>query len=610
MTSGIRRGYEALTGLLEARPWLWYLPLVWMVLPLWQAWTLTCAVPRADHWNVIAEPYLSVVSGGSLWDFIHSPGTDSRHDAPKLLHYLVIRLASWNLCVESLVCVALGGVAAWLAIALWRRHPAPVLSRWGCAWLMSFCILSPIQWMNWVWGIQICYTLLVAAGLMMIWALDREVSYTARVAGAAVGALVAIFSFLNGWMVWGLGLAAISVLAMTEQGSVKKGQGGAAAWLALGGASAWLYLLGWPESKAVGEAGLMSKIVEAPGEVLLFFSQVLGGAFAEVALLEQRADRHVLQAWSAPILSGIGVFLTVWALVSCWRSRTPLRVMLPWGLMLLFGLGNALAITVARVGKAGFLVFQSRYPSYTLWFWVGLLGLLFLTQSRAVVWARRFCLVLMTWGAVIGAVQGWRDGLRDARQCDLLEAAVAMRHAAVEPVLLDGVRPSGGEDTVSILDRLDALGLLHVGRVPSALVLESKVGAKGVYLGALTDGKNSGGGVEMRGWALNADTRKNAKAVAISYQITGEPERWLGLATKLTRERNKALKNKSRVFEQRIGWGYEPLTGNETTFMAGAPLRMKRAPMPTGAMIFRAYAFDPIRAEFFPLEGQVPLTIP
>ena len=114
---------------LSERGWLWYLPLLLAVMPLWQAWHLTGLVPRADHWNVIVEPYLKTVDGGPLWDFFHSPGTDSRHDAAKLLHYLVIEGTGWNLFAESMVCVVLGVLATMLALQFWKRHPGPVMTR-------------------------------------------------------------------------------------------------------------------------------------------------------------------------------------------------------------------------------------------------------------------------------------------------------------------------------------------------------------------------------------------------------------------------------------------------------------------------------------------------
>ena len=592
--------------------WLWYLPLLLAVMPLWQAWHLTGLVPRADHWNVIVEPYLKTVDGGPLWDFFHSPGTDSRHDAAKLLHYLVIKGTGWSLFAESMVCVVLGVLATMMALQFWKRHPGPVMTRWIGAWITAFGILSPMQWMNWVWGIQICYTLLVAASVAMIWALVSGGTVRRRVSTAAVFAVISIFSFLNGWMVWGLGLAALVGLAGEEKWRLTACVGALSSWLAVGALAGWVYVLGWPEAKPVGEDGLMEKLGAAPMAVLLFFLRVLGTPFSELALLEQRVDRHQMQMWSAAILGVAGLVLVCVAGWSWWRRRSewPLSRALPWILVLLFGLGSALAITVARVGKPDFLIFQSRYPSFTIWFWVGLLGLLIACEGRFMVWLRRVFLIIVVWGMSVGGLQGWRDGIRDARQVNYLEAAVAMRHAAVEPVLLDAVRPFGAEETIALLDRLGDLGLLHLARVKNDLVSESNVNRERVYLGSMTECRSDEKGIHLRGWALHSKTRLAARAVGVSYQIEGQPERWLGLATKGSRERGKAKKNQSRELDDRIGWIYEPLTGNETSLMTQSAIRLNRSPLPRGAVTIRAYGFDPVTGVFSPLEGETKLTLP
>ena len=581
-------------------------------MPAGQAWFHTCAVPRADHWHVIAEPYLKVVDGGPLWEFLHAPGTDSRHDAPKLLHYAVIKGARWSLHVESMVCVALGFIAAVIALSFWRSHPGPVAARWGYGWLTTFCLLSPVQWMNWTWGIQICYMLVIAASVGTFWVLCQPWPALIKTTVAAFLALAAVFSLLNGWLTWALGLPVVLLIAWQERWRAGRFFSITAVWVVTGLAAVGLYLFKWPEAKQVGAAGLLQKTTSDPGSVARFFLELLGAPFGELWLLQQRVDRHALESWMAPLLACAGLALLIYALFSCWRQRAELSgpKVLPWLLMTLWGLGNVFAVTVARIGKTAYSPFQSRYLSFTIWFWVGLLGLLLLAQGRTAAWVRRVWLVVMLWGVSVSAVQGWRDGVRDARQCDPLEAAVAMRHAEVEPVLIDAVRPSGGEETIGMLDRLDGLGLLHVSSVQSDLVSEATVKAKGLFLGAITDGQLQGAGVALSGWAIDAATRREARAVAISLLMPGQPERWFGLATRFTRERAKAAKNKARVFEDRIGWAYEPLTGSETTLMTGTPLRLSRKPLPHGEAKFRAYAFDPVAGVFHPLDGEITVHLP
>ena len=597
---------------LQGRAWLWFLPLVLIAGPVTQAWFHTCAVPRADHWHVIAEPYLRVLDGGPLWEFFHAPGTDSRHDASKLLHYLVITGTKWNLRVESMVSVALGLLAAFMSLSFWRAHPGPMAARWGYGWLTTFCVLSPVQWMNWTWGIQIEYTLVIAASVGTFWVLSQPWPPWVRTVVGSFCAMVAVFSLLNGWAAWAVGLLMILHAAWHERWRPAVVLSCVGIWAGTALCGGWLYLFKWPEAKRVGEAGLIEKIVSDPASVAHFFLQLLGAPFGEFLLLQQRVDRHALESWVAPLIGCAGFVLLAYALFSIWRQRESvcLAKMVPWLAMLAWGLGNVVAITIGRVGKVGFTPFQSRYPSFTIWFWVGVLGLLLMVPGRSAVRVRRAWLVIMVWGMSVSAIQGWWDGIRDARQCDPLEAAVAMRHAVVEPVLMDGVRSCGGEETIGMLDQLDREGLLHVSCVKSDLVSESNVQPKGVYRGAMTEGRLEPTGVLLSGWALNARTRGEAKAIAVSCTMPGEPERWLGIAARFTRQRSKAAKNRARVFEDRIGWAYEPLTGNETSLMTGIPVRLSRKPLPHGEAKFRAYGFDPVAGVFSPLEGEITLHLP
>ena len=607
-----------------ARRWLWWLPLGLLVMPVLLAWHHTCRVPHADTWVMVAQPWLDYSAGGSAWDSLHSAGTDSRHHAMKLFHLLVILLTDWNTRVESLVSVAFGVLAAAMALSFWRQHPAAVQEgpntaapavgweAWACAWFSVFAILSPMQWMNWVWGIQLCYTLVVAGSLAVFWAFLRPWPLGWRFVLAALALVAAIFSFINGWLAWGLGLLLLLIEAWRAR-PVRPVVIATVAWIALGLGCGWVYSLDWPEAKHVGEAGLLNRLLAEPGGVLLFFLQALGAPFAECWPYMQRADRVALQTQAAPVLAVAALLLLAIALWDWWRQRATrsFAAMLTWVVLTLWGLGNAAAITLGRIGKPTHYAFHSRYPAYTIWFHIGLLGLLLAAHGPRIKWLRRGWLVVVAWGALIGGLQGWRDSRRMARGADMQEAAVALRHVALEPTMIDAVRPTGGMDNVTLLDRLDQQGLLNVVTIKSEWVSEARlIKDRPHHEGELTGGTVEGSGVRLEGWALDSRSRGPAEAVAISFAAPGQPERWLGIATENTRQRKKAAALKARVLEERIGWVYEPLTGKETSFMSSQPIRISRKPLPHGPVTFRAYGFDPMSGDFSPLRGEVTLELP
>ena len=218
--------------------------------------------------------------------------------------------------------------------------------------------------------------------------------------------------------------------------------------------------------------------------------------------------------------------------------------------------------------------------------------------------------VLMGVGAGLGAMQGWWDGVKAARQGHFLEAAVAMRHVAPEPLFLESTRPWDAGNTVKWLDRLDQAGLLHVKTMKSEKVKESVSEIGEWASGELSEVEVVAEGMKVSGWAMDEESRGPVKAVAISYQAVDGDETWLGIAGRNTVQRKKAEKMGARVLEDRIGWIYEPLTGEERAFMSGVKLKLKRREMPTGRVTIRAYGYDPVGGRFAPLKGSLEVELP
>lgn len=213
-------------------------------------------------------------------------------------------------------------------------------------------------------------------------------------------------------------------------------------------------------------------------------------------------------------------------------------------------------------------------------------------------------------GAGLGAVQGWRDGVKAARLGHFLEAAVAMRHVAPEPLFLEATRPWDAENTVKWLDRLEQEGLLHVKTVRSEKVkdLVSEIGEWAS--GELSEVEVVGGRLKVTGWAFDGESRGPVRAVALSYQAGDGEETWLGIAGRNTVQRKKAEKAGARVLEDRIGWVYEPLTGEERAFLTGSKLRLKRREVPTGRVTIRAYGYDPEAGRVSLLKGSREVELP
>lgn len=589
--------------------WIGWVVLVCVLVAM--AVQMSCHVPRMDDWGVVIAPYFKWQEGGSFWDFLQTAGNDSRHHSAQLMHAVTMRWWQWNPVVESLLCVALGAVSAAMVADWWLRLGVKSWRVLGAALLSLLLVLSPMQWMNWSWGIQLCYLLPIAGTMAVFWILNRDWVLWKRVLLAVVPCWVAIFAFANGWLAVLIG-GGMVVWEVWRSGWRGGGRLGLVIWVLSAILAAWLYALDWPESKGITEEGLFSRLMSAPGEVVTFFLQLLGAPLADVFVTGDRSARVAVQGWVSVWVAVVAVGVVTGCGVHLWRRRRELSggEVLPWMVLILWGLGNTAAVTLARWGAEGYGPFHSRYPGFTAWFFVGLLGLLAMTRGTGWKWVMRGVLVLMGAGAGLGALQGWRDGAKAVRNGNMLEAAVAMRHVAPEPVFLESTRPWDTGNTVKWLDRLDKEGLLHVKTMKSEKVKES-AGEMGEWAnGELSEVEVVEGGLKVTGWAMDGESRGTVKAVAISYQAADGDETWLGIAGRNTVQRKKAEKVGARVLEGRIGWSYEPLTGEERAFMSGTKLKLKRREMPTGLVTIRAYGYDPVRGRLSLLNGSREVELP
>jgi hypothetical protein len=590
---------------------LWIGWAVFVSVLLVMAVQMTCHVPRMDDWGIVIAPYFQWQDGGGIWKFLQTAGNDSRHHSAQLVHAATIKWWHWDPVVESLMCVALGGVSAAMVVDWWVRLGVKSVRVLLAGLVSVFLVLSPMQWMNWSWGIQLCYMLPIAGTMAVFWVLSRDWVLWKRVLVAVVPCWVAVFAFANGWLAVLLG-GGMVLWEVRRDGWRKGGKVALGIWGVSAILAAWVYALDWPESRGITEEGLFSRLTGAPGEVVWFYLQLLGAPLADVFVTGDRTARVAVQGWVSVSVAVVSVGVLGACGVHLWRRRRELSggEVVPWVVLILWGLGNAAAVTLARWGAEGFGPFQARYPGFTVWYFVGLLGLLAMTRGAGWKWVMRGMVVVMGVGAGLGGLQGWRDGLKAARNGHFMEAAVAMRHVAPEPVFLESTRPWDAGNTVKLLDRLDEEGLLHVKTVRSEKVKES-VGEVGSWAtGQLSEVEVVGGGLKVSGWAFDGESRGPLRAVAISYQAVDGEEKWLGIAGRNTVQRKKAEKAGARVLEDRIGWVYEPLTGEERAFISGTRLKLKRREVPTGRLTIRAYGYDPVGGRFAPLEGSLEVELP
>lgn len=594
------------------QPWRWLLPYLALVVPVWQAWHATCRIPWADHWSVLVHPWIKLQEGGSWWEFIHAPNNDSRHDLPRLIHAALMQWTGWNLRLESFICVLLTALTVWFSNRWWQRHPTTARLPLACGSALLIC--SPMQWMNWSWGIQICCLMAVVGGLATIEILCHgHRSLTRRTAWAAAAAAAAVFSFASGWLAWVVGTAALVMVPANGRSDRIRA---AILWTIALALTLAAFL---PGMESAGHAvhsdhtpPAVDGLLSHPRQAISFFVQVAGAPFSEVWFWNARAQRVAAGAIAATITTFTGLTLLAIMARHWWlqRRHAPWTTLIPWTLLVLYGLGNSAAISVARFQFPDYSPFQSRYPSYTLWWIIGTIGLLSaMPAQHPIRRSTRFLLPLTAWCWLCGAWQGWADCERIAWHSRNAEAAVVLRRVAMEPELIHRIFPNDAAMVPDALALLEATGRLNVATFNDPAVAAAPRLPEGSVDGQILSGEWQAGYPVLRGWALSLPFRREARSIIVSFQPEDGPEQWLGVATHRPREPKHAQRRHARALEDRIGWRFDP---SEFPAIAGIPAssQWKRRSPPPGKVRFRAWALDAVSGRVAPLRGEIVLDIP
>jgi hypothetical protein len=363
-----------------------------------------------------------------------------------------------------------------------------------------------------------------------------------------------------------------------------------------------------PDNSPSLVGGLLSQPVKAAS----FFAQVAGAPFSEIWFWNARSQRVAAGAIAAAATTGIGFTLLAIMARHCWqhRRRIPWPTLLPWGLLVVFGLANSAAITAARFQFPDYSPFQSRYPSYTLWWILGTIGLL--SALPAAHFVRRVKWILLpaaAWCWLCGAWQGWADCERIAWHSRNAEAAVVLRYVAMEPELIHRIFPNDAAMVPDALGLLEATGLLNVATFRDPAVAAAPRLPEGSADGQIMSATWEDGYPVLRGWAISLPSRREARSIIVSFQPEGGTEEWLGVASHRPREPKHARRRHARALEDRIGWRFDP---SEFPATAGIPAssQWKRRSPPPGKVRFRAWVLDAVSGRVAPLRGEVVLAIP
>ena len=164
-------------------------------------WAHSVNTPVWDDWE--RGPLLQKFYSGTLtFADLYAPHIDHRIFFPRLIILALNELSGgnlrWEMAASWLMAFA-AGLGVW---QLARRTVFGEATSWGAVFATNLIIFSPIQWDNWVWGVQIAFLMPMT---FTVWALvitQMPWRWWVRLLACGVCAIIGTHSFGHGFAVW------------------------------------------------------------------------------------------------------------------------------------------------------------------------------------------------------------------------------------------------------------------------------------------------------------------------------------------------------------------------------------------------------------------------
>lgn len=317
-------------------------------------------VPIHDEWNMLI--FVEKVYRGRFdWGLLFGQYLENRMVVAQLLLLLLAKGTALNLTIamygSAVVCAGELG-----AVLILLRTQGRKAGWWGVA--AAALILTPAQYEGTLWALMITNFLTVACALWAV-VLVRKPGGKA-LAGAFACGILAVLSTVEGFCVW----PAVLIMLLRKGISWRLRLLWVAGGLIVGSVYAVGYQFG---GGAVGTEPFIA-VVQHPLTSAAFFAALYGVPVSLGALTAS----HALPACAG----GVMVVLGLGSIVHWWRSGRTDPMLTAGAACIVFALVYGCMVSLGRAPYGVGLAFVSRYVTYTIILYVGLLLVLAASWER------------------------------------------------------------------------------------------------------------------------------------------------------------------------------------------------------------------------------------
>ena len=292
-----------------------------------------------DDWCVRPSLLAHYADGTLTMAELWHPHNEHRIFFPKLVMLGLGVLTSGNVLADMYFSeVLLLAILALFLIACRRQ----LAGDW-VIWLMvpiAFLVFSVRQLENMLWGFQIGFMMVVAAGLSVFLSLSRLRSerYVPVFVGAVLAATIGAYSSIQGLLIWPVGLGQLVMAPLTKRLKIVL----TAIWAVIGAGQWLLYFQNWESPHHHPSLAFSAK----------YFLLAIGGALA--------SDLD----WG--LVTGVLLLALVAAAVASVCIRREWKEQSFWLATTAFSLATMTAITIGRSGFGPHQGMSSRYATFSI----------------------------------------------------------------------------------------------------------------------------------------------------------------------------------------------------------------------------------------------------
>ncbi|MDQ1638381.1 MAG: hypothetical protein QOF62_1720 [Pyrinomonadaceae bacterium] len=480
-------------------------------------------VPHWDEWLYVK--FFEKFSQGTLTlGDLFAQQNEFRQFFPNLIFVGLGWLTRWDKRYELLVSLAL---ASLVSINIYRLEKLTIggspARRITIYVLANLLIFSPLQYQNWLLGMQIVYFMPIACVTTCLVITYSQLGPRVKLLLCMGLATISTFSSANGILCW---LLVLPLLGWTTSPRQTNRKWLMLVWIAAFVASAALYFHGY--HNPVGHPSLSESLIH-PVKALSYFLVLLGKALEPGEAFSVLGLSRTLQK----IIAGItGLLLVAFFVVSTFYLRREMkrdRRAAAWLMLGTYSLATAVLITVGRVGFGVEQAFSSRYTTFTLYLPIALLHLIPIVLDTEITagklaGVKRRLLILLA--GVVVALQLviypyyirhmllFSQLLEQSKACLLLINVAADDHCLALKVYPDV------EYLKHTANSLDGLGFLRPALIKSNRVQDIAIGVaqpSGSY-GSIDSVTQTGADIyTAAGWAMLPGWDHPADAILLTY---------------------------------------------------------------------------------------------